>query len=68
MDNGSGWRKSSFSGTGNCVEIQMEAGTVHVRHTRDRSGAKLEFTLPEWVAFVQGVRAGEFDPPQSATS
>lgn len=60
------WRKSSFSGgagCGNCVEVALlDGGGVAVRDSKDRDGAVLVFTGGEWVAFVAGVRAGEFDP------
>lgn len=61
-----GWRKSSFSGTGNCVEVYSCTcgdcrSTVHVRHSRRPGADRLVFTRPEWQAFLDGVRAGEFD-------
>ena len=55
------WRKSSFSGTGDCVEVRQGGETVEVRNSRDCSGEVLSFTRPEWRAFLQGARAGEFD-------
>lgn len=59
---GHGWRKSSASGTGNCVEVRC-GDTVRVRDSKDPSGPVLTFTLAEWSAFLAGVRAGEFDGP-----
>jgi Domain of unknown function (DUF397) len=55
------WRKSSYSGGSGCVEVAVRAGLVGVRHTKDREGPVLRFTPEEWVAFVAGVRNGEFD-------
>lgn len=60
------WRKSTFSGSatqGECVEFGVDAddGNVRVRDTKDRDGAVLSFTPGEWTAFLEGVRAGEFD-------
>lgn len=58
------WRKSSHSsGADNCVEVNLGDGTrtVAVRHSKNREGAVLTFTGPEWRAFVEGVRDGEFD-------
>ena len=60
-----GWRKSSWSDTGNCVEILFTDEHVHVRNSRDDAGAVLIFTRPEWHAFIAGVRLGEFDGPSS---
>jgi hypothetical protein len=57
------WRKSSFSGTGDCLEWAVDAGTVWVRDSKDRSGPKLALTWSEWGAFIRGVRSGEGDLP-----
>ena len=57
-----GFKPSSFSGGGNCVEVRDSGDGLHtVRHSKgpDR---ELTFTRAEWDAFVKGVKAGEFDP------
>lgn len=62
------WRKSSFSGdqgdsTG-CVEVALlPDGGVALRDSKDPTLAPHRYTAAEWVAFVAGVRAGEFDRP-----
>lgn len=58
------WRKSSYSGSatqGECVETLMTGDGVAVRDSKNPNGAILSFTTSEWVAFLKGVRAGEFD-------
>lgn len=57
--------KSTRSGAaGHCVEAELKAdGGVIVRDTKNRDGSPLEFTGPEWTAFLAGVRDGEFDCP-----
>jgi len=63
--NGAQWRKSSYSGDngGNCVEVAALAdGARAVRDSKDRHGPALVFTADQWLAFVSGVRSGEFDP------
>ncbi|MBG0816066.1 DUF397 domain-containing protein [Planomonospora sp. ID82291] len=70
------WRKSSLSGNngGNCVEVAeltgVTGGPAHtaghpdliaVRDSKDPDGPALFFTPAEWHAFVQGVKADEFD-------
>jgi hypothetical protein len=58
------WRKSSFSGSngGGCVEVARNLpGVVAVRDSKDRQGPALVFTPDEWRAFLDGVRAAEFD-------
>nr|WP_219418825.1 DUF397 domain-containing protein [Pseudonocardia nigra] len=67
---GAQWRKSSFSGNnGNssgCLEVAMlPDGGVAIRDSKDPSLAPHVYTAREWEAFVAGVRAGEFDRPQS---
>jgi uncharacterized protein DUF397 len=59
-----GYQKSSFSGGGDCVEVRLlEDGKIGVRDSKDRSRTPHLFTREEWVAFLAGVRAGEFDLP-----
>ena len=57
------WIKSSLSyANGNCVEVaSLPGGGVGVRNSRDFAGPVLTFTPEEWVAFLGGVRNGEFD-------
>ncbi|WP_203909524.1 DUF397 domain-containing protein [Rhizocola hellebori] len=57
------WRKSGRSNaSGNCVELaQLPEGGVALRNSRDPEGPALVFTRDEIMAFVLGVRAGEFD-------
>lgn len=54
------WRKSSASGSGNCVEVASSGQSILVRDTKNRDGGVLTFTSGEWQAFVTGVEAGEF--------
>jgi hypothetical protein len=61
---GAVWHKSTRSGGngGDCVEVAVNLpDVVAVRDTKDPGGAALIFTHAEWVAFVGGVKAGEFD-------
>ncbi len=55
--------KSSLSyANGNCVEVtSLPGGEVGVRNSRDSTGPVLAFTPEEWLAFLGGVRNGEFD-------
>lgn len=59
------FRKSSmsgqFDGNSNCVEVAIVANAVGVRDSKNRAQATLRFTRSEWIAFVKGVKAGEFD-------
>jgi hypothetical protein len=58
------WHKSTFSNGsgGNCVEVARNLpGVVAVRDSKDRGGPVLTLTASDWLAFVSGVRDGEFD-------
>lgn len=56
------WRKSSASGSGNCVEVAFDQGKILVRDSKaGGAGAVLSFTADEWSAFLIGVHAGEFE-------
>ena len=57
-----GYRKSSFSSSGGCVEVRLlEDGTIGLRDSKDVSKPAHHFTPVEWRAFLAGVRNGEFD-------
>jgi hypothetical protein len=55
-----GWFKSSYSGTGGCLEVRLGT-TVLVRDSKDHDGPVLSFTHAEWTAFLRGVVNGQFD-------
>lgn len=58
------YAKSSYSGTGGCVEVRaLPDGTIGVRDSKDSARPVLLFTPTEWRAFLAGVRDGEFDLP-----
>ncbi|KOU06058.1 MULTISPECIES: DUF397 domain-containing protein [Streptomyces] len=55
------WQKSSFSGTQEqCVEITESAGQILMRESDD-PGAVAVTSREKFAAFIQGVKAGEFD-------
>ncbi|MEJ3653508.1 DUF397 domain-containing protein [Actinomycetes bacterium KLBMP 9759] len=58
------YKASSFSATGNCVEVDLTRrdDLVAVRNSRRKDEPPLLFERAEWAAFVSGVKAGEFDP------
>jgi Domain of unknown function (DUF397) len=58
------WTKAHKSGTngGSCVEVGRDRGMIAVRDTKDNGrGPVLYFTEPEFDAFLDGARKGEFD-------
>jgi Domain of unknown function (DUF397) len=56
------FRKSSFSGGSGCVEVRrLPDGHIALRDSKDVGIPPHRFTPTEWLAFLAGVRAGEFD-------
>jgi hypothetical protein len=56
------WRKAESSGAnGQCVEIASAMGNVAIRDSKDPDGPILVYTMPEFRAFLDGARNGEFD-------
>jgi Domain of unknown function (DUF397) len=55
------WRRSSFCAAGECVEVTKRDGSVLFRDSKNPSAGTLSYTVDEFRAFVQGIRAGEFD-------
>lgn len=51
------WIKSSYSSTGNCVEVGNAAGHVLVRDTKQASaGPVLAFSVDAWSRFAAGLK------------
>lgn len=57
------FKKATFSHGGKkvCVMVAIKQEGVGVRDSKDTEKTTLQFTLPEWDAFIKGVKAGEFD-------
>jgi hypothetical protein len=52
--------KSSYCGTNACVEVAQAGNSVFIRDN-EKPDKIIEFTLPEWAAFLAGVKNNEFD-------
>jgi hypothetical protein len=48
------WHRSTYSssGDGDCVEVAACPGTVHVRDSKDRAGARLALSPAAWADFL----------------
>jgi len=42
------WQKSSYSGTGDCVEVALIPGGVLVRDSKERDGSILHIPISAW--------------------
>lgn len=54
------WKRACTS-SASCVEIGYDGDRIHVRDSKNPSGAILSFTETEWDVFIAGVKAGVFD-------
>ena len=50
------WVKSSYSSTGNCVEVAGQPGRVLIRDTKDQSGPVLSISAEAWRRFTGQVK------------
>ena len=50
------WVKSSYSSTGNCVEVAGQPGQVLIRDTKDQSGQVLSLSATAWRRFTVQVK------------
>ena len=55
------WRKATFCQTKECVEVAQQNGMIVLRNSKEASGGVLHYTTEEWLPFVRGIKAGEFD-------
>lgn len=59
-----GFKTSSFTPENvyvACVAVKISDNDVQVRDTKDSGNTTLTFTHREWSAFIQGVKANEFE-------
>lgn len=55
------WQKSSYCSENGCVEVAQVGDSYAVRDRKNPQTAVLVFDRAEWKAFINGVKAGEFD-------
>jgi hypothetical protein len=55
------WVKSRRCESSSCVEVAFVDDEILVRSSAQSDSPVLRFTADEWVAFVGGVRDGDFD-------
>lgn len=52
------WRKSSYSGGGNCVEVTAGGAAVRVRDSQDPHGPSLAVPAGTWAALTRLLKDG----------
>jgi hypothetical protein len=50
------WRKSTRSGSGNCIETAPARGIIAIRDSADPGGPALAFTTQAWTAFTTALK------------
>ncbi|MEU6129776.1 DUF397 domain-containing protein [Saccharopolyspora sp. NPDC047091] len=55
------WRKSSYSGGNNCVEVDQGSGRTAIRDTKDTASHRLTTTATQWAGFLTAIKHGRFD-------
>jgi uncharacterized protein DUF397 len=50
------WRKSSFSESGNCVEVAIQGESVLIRDSKNPNGGILCVPSSAWQEFTRGIQ------------
>lgn len=59
-----GYRKSAYSASTNCVEVNMDTndGTVRVRDSKNPGGTELSYTTGQWEDLIAALKAKKETP------
>ena len=61
---GAEWITSRFCNNSACVQVaHLPGGMVAIRDSKDTTRPAHVFDREEWAAFIDGVKAGDFDLP-----
>lgn len=55
------WEKSTYSNTGDCVELRRNGDVIELRDSKDPDGPVLRYTTSELAAFLKGATDGQFN-------
>lgn len=62
LRNSLSWRRSTYSGGTNCVEVATAEGTVYIRDSKSTdSGHVVTVPLSSWRSLLNSIRAGELN-------
>jgi hypothetical protein len=56
-----GWRKSTASSGGTCVEVAVANGSVHIRDSANPGGPVLRVPTSAWSVFLTSAHRKDFD-------
>lgn len=57
------WRKSSYTGRDECVEVAEAGGSAAIRDSKNPRGAQLRVPTGSWGSFLADLKAGRYDRP-----
>jgi hypothetical protein len=55
------WHVARLCNGGNCVRIATNGEEFFIGDSKSPEGVVLSYSRSEWVAFVEGVKRGDFD-------
>jgi len=55
------WNVAKACDAGNCVRIATNGNEFFIGDSKSPDGPVLTYSRGEWVAFIEGVRQGDFD-------
>jgi hypothetical protein len=55
------WRVARDCDGGSCIRVAPHAGMILIGDTKNPDGPVLSYSHAEWVAFVNGIRQGDFE-------
>lgn len=58
------WKRSSYCDGGHCLEIKEAGENVMAIRNNVVPGEVIYVARPDFAAFIEGIKAGEFDLPE----
>jgi Domain of unknown function (DUF397) len=55
------WRVARDCDAGTCISVAPHKGMIVIGDTKNPDGPVLSYNHDEWLAFVRGIRQGDFD-------
>lgn len=55
------WRVALDCDAGSCIRVAPHEGMIVIGDTKNPDGPVLSYSHYEWLAFVKGIRQGDFD-------